>query len=362
MNKKETILKISVLVVIILGLIAVIIKKEKEKPIHETKGVTIVPTMYDEIITDASWSPTFQLIWNDLKNEVVKQNIVFKQNINSVANLNKEYFKEDMISDEYYYKTYGLKTIDLKEKIENEIKKKFNQESDILNDINWDDKNLNNDNSNTKRYLFYSMLYREFEYKYKFNELGNSKFKDKDNIKYFGINEKTNNKVRSQIKVLFYNNSDDFAISISTKDNDEVIFYKNPYGDTFNSIYESMLKNMEEYSGNQELSNNETFKVPYIDFKVKQEYEEFENKTFKTKDGEECEIVKALQSIEFRLNENGGKVKSEAAMDTTKTTSTGPSDTRYFNVDNTFALFIKEKDKNIPYFALKVDDITKYQQ
>ena len=49
-------------------------------------------------------------------------------------------------------------------------------------------------------------------------------------------------------------------------------------------------------------------------------------------------------------------------MDMTKTVSNGPDDVRYFNVDNTFALFIKEENKDVPYFALKVDDITKYQQ
>ena len=46
----------------------------------------------------------------------------------------------------------------------------------------------------------------------------------------------------------------------------------------------------------------------------------------------------------------------------TKTVSSGPDDVRYFNVDNTFALFIKEENKDVPYFALKVDNITKYQQ
>lgn len=362
MNKKETILKISIFTILILGVITVAVKKESNKPIKETKGVVIVPTMYDEIITDSAWSPTFQLVWNDLKNEVVKQDIVFKEKLKTVENLNKEYFTKNMISDEYYYKVYGLKTTELKEEIEKNIKERFNQESDILNNFNWDEENLNDDKSDIERYFFYSMLYREFEYEYKFNDLGNSLFNDKDNVKYFGLTNKSNKKVRSQISVIFYNNSDDFAVSISTKNNDEVIFYKNPSGDTFSAIYENMLKNKEEYSGNEKLLNEETFKAPYIDFKVKQEYTELENKTFKSKDGNNCEIVKALQSVEFRLNEKGGKVKSESGMDTLKTTSAGPNDTRYFNVDSTFVLFIKEKDKEIPYFALKVNDITKYQQ
>ena len=362
MEKKETILKISIIVVIIISVIALAVKKENKKPIKETEGVTVIPTMYDEITKDTAWSPTFQLVWNDLKNEVVKQDITFKTKNKAVENLNKEYFTEDMISGDYYYKNYGLKTLELKKEIEKGIKEKFNQESDILNDFSWNEEDLNNNESNTKRYFFYSMLYREFEYKYKFETLDNASFGDKENVRYFGINTKSGEKVRSQIRVLFYNNSDEFAVSVTTKNNDEVIFYKNPNGDTFATIYENLLKNKEEYSGDEKLSNEDTFKAPYIDLKVKQEYKELENKKFLAKDGDECEIYQALQSIEFRLDETGGKVKSEASMDMTKTVSIGPDDVRYFNVDNTFALFIKEENKDVPYFALKVDDITKYQQ
>ena len=142
MEKKETILKISIIVVIIISVIALAVKKENKKPIKETEGVTVIPTMYDEITKDTAWSPTFQLVWNDLKNEVVKQDITFKTKNKAVENLNKEYFTEDMISGDYYYKNYGLKTLELQEEIEKGIKEKFNQESDILNDFSWNEEDL----------------------------------------------------------------------------------------------------------------------------------------------------------------------------------------------------------------------------
>ena len=53
-------------------------------------------------------------------------------------------------------------------------------------------------------------------------------------IKYFGTNSKSNDKVREQIEVLFYNSVDSFAVKLNTKSDDEVIFYKNPIGNTFN--------------------------------------------------------------------------------------------------------------------------------
>ena len=34
---------------------------------------------------------------------------------------------------------------------------------------------------------------------------------------------------------------------------------------------------------------------------------------------------------------------------------------RYFHVDDTFAIFLRENGKAIPYFAGRIDDITKFQ-
>ena len=34
---------------------------------------------------------------------------------------------------------------------------------------------------------------------------------------------------------------------------------------------------------------------------------------------------------------------------------------RYFYVDDTFAIFLREKGKALPYFAGRVEDITKFQ-
>ena len=57
--------------------------------------------MYDEISNDVAWSPTFELIWNDLKNDIVKQDIVFEEKNKIVDNLNKEYLQENMINSNY---------------------------------------------------------------------------------------------------------------------------------------------------------------------------------------------------------------------------------------------------------------------
>lgn len=361
--RKKRIIIISCICLIILGGIIYFMGNNKVKDIPLTKGITIVPTMDDKINTDSSWCSTFQLVWNDMKNEIVKTDVVFNPQLEMVENLNKESFTEDMLSDEYYFKIYGFKNLELKEKIQKGIKEKFNQTSDILDDFDWNNDALDDPtSSDIRRYFFYTMLYREFEYKSKFSVLDNAKFGEYEDIKYFGVNKNSKEAVRKQIEVLFYNSKDDFAVKIKTKDNDEVIFYKNPEGETFKEIYDSMMKKTNEYEESRDFSEKDFFMAPILSFNVKREYKELANKKFNTADGNIAMIEKAIQSIKFSLDETGGKVKSEAGVDSWKTTSMAEEEkTRYFNVNDTFALFLKEEKRNVPYLALRVDDITKYQ-
>lgn len=323
--------------------------------------------MLDELSSDSAWCPTFELVWKDMTSEVAKTDIVFNPQLQIVENLNKSTYNETMLSHEYYYKKYGLKTLELKKEIEEEIKNKFNIKSDILDDFDWNDESLNDpDNQGVNRYFFYTMLYREFKYKHEFSILNNGKFNGKYNdVEYFGLKSSSEEKVRKQIQVLFYNSKDDFAVLINTKEGDEVIFYKNPKGSTFESVYNNLTQETEKFEGKTYLQDEDTFKAPIIKFNVKREFTELENKKFETGNPSYpiAEIVKAVQTIEFQLDEKGGKVKSEAALDVVNETAyeLAENEIRYFEVDATFVLFLREKGKEMPYLAVRIDDITKYQ-
>ncbi len=375
MNKKRKILIIFGILIILFIIVFVVINKEnifskKATKLQSVSGITVVPTMNDTITTDSSWCGTFQLVWNDMKNEVVKKDVIFNPQLDMVKNLNKEDFNETMLSEDYYYKIYGLKSLALKEQIENGIKEKFNQTSDILDDFDWSESELDNPNNpDERRYFFYTMLYRKFEFLQEFDKLDNSKFGNKYNdIQYFGIDENTENSVGNQIKVLYYNSKDDFAIIVNTKTDDEVIFCKSPTGSNFNEIYENMNNEADKYTGSKSFKNVDEFKAPNLEFDEKKEYTELENKKFETADPyyDTAEIQKAIQTIKFSLDEKGGEIKSEAAIDMKMDTSlveTKPKadEPRYFYVDDTFAIFLREKNKPKPYFAGRIDDITKFQ-
>lgn len=383
MYKKIRILIIIVILIILLLLGLMITNKinlfdnndtnvqmaEEITNIQTAEGIEVVPTMSDTIKADSSWCGTFQLVWNDMKNEIVKKDIIFNPQLDMASNLNKEEFNESMISEDYYFKIYGLKSLELKERIENGIKEKFNQTSDILNDFDWSENELDDpNNKDIRRYFFYTMLYRKFEFLQEFDKLDNGKFgNDYNDIEYFGIDKNTANSVGNQIEVLYYNSEDDFAILINTKTDDEVIFCKNPQGKNFNEIYENMKEKSNKYKGSKSFEDVDEFKAPNLTFNEKREYVELANKEFKTADPvyDIAEIQKAIQTIKFSLDEKGGEIKSEAAVDMFMATSIDSEiigkQPRYFNVDDTFAIFLREKGKSKPYFAGRIDDITKFQ-
>lgn len=358
-NKILKVIVVILIMILIIGIFVYFINKNTKEGTSKMSGyelksnINVVASLEDEITEDTAWCGTFNLIWNDLKNDLAKQDIVFTPQLKLVENLNKETFNTSYLSEDSYYKTYGIPSIQLKEKIEKEIKEKFNETSDILDSFDWE-------NAGPEDYFLYSMLKKEFEFSKQFTELPNGKFGNYENVKYFGINSSTDENVREQVEVLYYNSKDDFAIKLKTKTDDEVIISKGNTQNTFKEIYEEIQKNNQNYKDNKALTKNDTLQIPNIDFNVKKEYEELENNTFKFSNGEEYKIDKALQTIQFNLDKKGGKIRSEAGMMVNKS-SLLQDKPREFLVNDTFCIFLKEKNKELPYFASKISDITKVQ-
>lgn len=322
---------------------------------YATGNLATTLTLEDEIENDTIWCGTFQLIWNDLKNDLAKQNIVFTPQLKVIENLNKETFTANDLSEKYYYKKVGTPSLQLKEEIEKAIKDKFNETSDILDDFEWE-------NRDPKDYFLYAMLKKNFEFEKAFEELENGKFGNYENVKYFGIKKNSeSNELRKQVEVLYYNSKEDFAIKLKTKQEDEVILCKNPKGNTFNEIYQNIAEHKNTYKGNKNLQEGELLKVPNIKLKEKIEFNEIQNKPFYFFNGDEYEIEKALQTIEFELDKTGGKIKSEAGMMVNKASGIIPNEIREFSIDDTFAIFLVEQGKEKPYFAGKISDISKIQ-
>lgn len=297
---------------------------------------------------------TFNLIWNDLKNDLAKQDIVFENQEEFVNNLNKGTFNTSYLSENSYYKKYGTPTPKLKEEIEKAIKEKFNEDSDILGDFEFE-------GNDPKDYFLYVMLKKEFEFPKEFTDLGTGEFGKNKNVKYFGINSDTSREVREQVEVLYYTSKEDFAIKLLTKNNEEVIISRGNIEENFKDIYEGIMKKSENRDTSSTFKENDILKIPNISFDIKEEIKKVEKRPFLFSNGDPYIIDMALQTIKFDLDRKGGRIKSEAGMMVKYESAVELDNPRKFVVDNTFTIFLKEVDEDLPYFAAKVTDANNIQ-
>lgn len=317
-------------------------------------GIEIQPTMYSRSnAQDRLWVGSFQLVWNDFMDKIVHNPIRFREGNPPLVNeLNRQTFTYEDISEKSYYKYAGKVTKKTKRNIEKGIRKKFKESSDLLDKL---DLTARND-----MYIIYAMLKKDFEFINEFDKLGRSAFGEEDMVEYFGVNKNSSSTLRNGVKILFYNAPDDYAVMLKTKNNDEVYLYKNITNKSFNSIYRDLTKKTKAFNGNQELRKIDELKIPNISFFEEKSYDELANRRIM---GTNLVINQALQTVKFNMNNKGVKLKSEAAM-TTMTTSLLPPEElvpRLFYFDSTFVMFLKEKGKENPYFAMRVHDIKKFQ-
>ena len=299
------------------------------------------------------WVGTFQLIWNDLVNELIKQPVEFVGAKSIMAeNLNKKSFTVKDLSESAYYKKWGLASYEMKSEIEKGIKEKFNETSDILGAFDF---------SPAKgKYILYAMLKKDFQYLYPFDKLDDAEFEGSNgNVKYFGIKGDSDANLRENIDVLFYNDSDDFAISLKSKSDDIIYLYRTDDNKTLDLLYSDMLDKSKTYDGDKYMTSEDKFKAPIIEFKKERSFDEICNKPIKNTN---LMISKALETVQFNMSETGVKLKSEAGM-MTQCTSVGPQfqkKPRYFYFNNRYIIFLEEQGKK-PYFAMKVEDAKELQ-
>ena len=321
--------------------------------VSNANEIEIQPTMQSKSNTqDRVWVGSFQLAWNDFIDRVVHNPIRFREGTPlSVYELNKKEFSSDDISSESYYKLVSKVNKKTKKEIEKTLKKKFDVKSDIINSL---DLTPSND-----KYIIYAILKKDFEFVNEFDKLGKSMFGIDDMAEYFGIDQNSKRELGRGIRVLFYNSPDDFALQIPTKNNEDVYLYRNSANKAFCQIYADMLKKQTLYRGNIEFTINDELKVPFINFFKEQSFDEIASKRVM---GTNLVINQALEAISFNMDNKGGRLKSEASLGFTTTSLVPDEEKRRFYYENTFVIFLKEKGKTSPYFALRVNDIKKYQK
>lgn len=316
-----------------------------------TNDLNVVTSLEDTISDNTVWCGSFNIVWNELK-ENAKSEISVTPSQEQVTNLNNTKFSKDSLNENSYYVTHGKQTPEFKAQIEKNIKNKFNQTSDILDKLQWE-----KDSSNE---LYYSMLYKKFNFETPFKELEKTTYNGKGEYKYFGINSKTRTG-SYQVNVLYYEDENNFAVKIDTKENDEILLLKSSdKKDNFLEYYNDIKEKSDKFNGKKKLDDEDTLYVPYIKFNTYKEFDNLVGILVEYKNGEKYKIGKALQTIKLELNESGGEIKSEAAI-SVENAAIEESKPRHFNFTSDFIMFLKEEEKELPYFAANINSLDEFQ-
>ena len=321
------------------------------KNINKTKNkgiVKLTPTFTSSIgNTDINsiWVGSFQLAWNELIN-LVGEDIEFEGNYSDLEKLlNEKNFDKTMINEKDYYIKVGVTSEKLKNEIENDVQKKFGAGENILSNINF---------KNNNSYSLYSYINKHFNFLVPFDEMKN---KDSFNgsekkYRYFGVDSENMESFKNSVDILFYNNESDFAIKLSTIEGDEIILYLNDSCDmSFKDIYSEILDKQRNYVGENKIDWGDILEIPYINFETMINYSELCGKTLGKSN---VYLANAIQSIQFYLDRTGGGIISEAVIRAQTFSTEGVKKKLKFN--RSFVLLIKEKDAEIPYFSMKVND------
>lgn len=301
------------------------------------------------------WVGTFQLVFNDMKENIIKRNVEFigEKPTKELKDLNKAEFNKNMLNPESYYTSYGKTNPKAKQKIELALKAKFGETSDILDSFDWSE--------GIGKYYAYAMLKKEFEFLYDFEKLAKSPFNSKGEFEFFGINSESPSELRKNVEVISYKNENNFAVKLLTKNNDIVYLYRTDLPYSFKNLYSKMLKDGDRFKGNRTLSEGETLKVPNLKLKSQKKYPELCNKVIKGTNN--LYFSDAIETIDLELNNKGGKVKSEAML-MTRMMALAPTvaqNPRHFDFDKTFVMFLVDANKTEPYLALRVKDMAGLQ-
>ncbi|GAB1401877.1 hypothetical protein MASR1M68_07880 [Elusimicrobiota bacterium] len=309
---------------------------------------TIVTPYLQETITNGKnliYCSTFQLAWNVLWDGLIKEPIKLSGTPKIQNMLNERLTNKEDISDNACIAMVGFEADGIVQKIDDALLKKFNNKKGCGIKL-----------SNPSDFLAYSYLFKNLEFKNKFEDLNNNPvfFKNETKVKTFGIKEYSYETAK-QVKILDYTDDNNFILKLESKsENDEIILAKIEPKETLLSTVDYVLQQIKNTKP-MGLGPQDILQIPKFDFDILKEYSELTNRDFLNKNFREYFIAKAFQGIKFKLDEKGVVLESYAGIIGVKSVHMN-NDIKRLIFDKPFLFCLKEKNAKYPYFVMWVDN------
>jgi len=321
---------------------------------------TTITAHLNEVIgaeNNVIYCASFQKAWDKLHDDVFKEDIQFASHPVMAKELNKQLLRPEDLSEDSYVAEAGPWTADLVSRINRELQKKFRGEASGYS--------ISEAPADRRRILAYAFLYKNLEFPRKFEKLHTPiQFKATSGetpLKAFGVDpfstsNEVHKKLSSQVRVLYYRNSNEFALSLSSKSkDDEIILAKIMPGKSLLETYKKMTTMI---APTYSLVNGEILRIPKVDFDITHHFRELEHQDILNRGWNDWFIETAEQQIKFRLDETGAILKSRVFLvSALKEEAPLPiAEPRRFIFDKPFLICLKQKKGQLPYFSMWVNN------
>lgn len=334
---------------------------------NASRGIEVVASDVQAVRGSAAWCATMQLCWDNMLETLCDGGPLNPLGGTNelVRALNTSRLGRGALPRDHFYAYSGPKNNRARSEIDTEIRHRFGQSSEILDQLDWSETF-----PGMTSLLFYCMLYRKFSFLVPFGVCEEEPWGDEDVcVTYFEAydpDQRLSRKIRQQVKPLYYEDRQHHAVSLQTKEGDSVVLVRSPGGRSFSKMWANMLDQTKRADSTQTrpLDDHDSFMCPNLSLRLSKEFRELERLEFLDVKGRKCIIDQVLQTIGLNLDNEGGEVKSEAAISACATGALDFSHIRTFDYDGRFALFLVGGEVRIdsqPYLALLVDDIRLFQ-
>ena len=311
-------------------------------------------------INNTLYCASFQMAWSKMRNQVIKEDIQLADSPLTASQLNRQLLGNDDVSNGSYVAEAGVLSKELIERVNRELREKFGEQGG-------ESFKIPQAETGERTIIAYAYLQKNLEFRREFEKLtdpvsfhgnGNSAPVVAFGIDKFTYSNHRHEKLQNQVAIFDYRDDNDFILSLTSKsDDDEIILAKIKPGENLLDTYQAVARRINT-GKKTEIWENESLKIPKIDFDLSHSFAELEGKRLLNSGWEGWLIVKALQDTRFKLDEKGAVLKSRGLFMAMKEEAPPPGNEkpRMFIFDKPFLIYLKQKIGKYPYFVLWVNN------
>jgi hypothetical protein len=317
-----------------------------------TESTTVTPHMEVPVTAGQNivYCSTFQIVWNNLKDDIVGSDIRLEEQLDLVDHLNNSpSTAADMPAGDYLAMVdYG--SGEFVDRLNRALREKFGPNAPQLE----------------RRYscddviVAYAYLEKSLRFARPFDAFTEPMSFWSDDTRRFvdgfgigGYSQARHGELRDQVEILDYQGARDFVIRLrSTNPDDEIVLAHIRPEETLRATYE-LVEERVESAVPAYMEERDVLMIPKLAISADHSYDSLLGLFLRNKGFEEYFVDEARQVINFGFDELGASVDSESRLVLKK--GPGPEYKRLV-FSGSFLVYMKTKGAKYPYFAVWVDN------